>query len=227
MQHGAFLHRGARSQQACRTTGAPPIMRPCVHIPISRWQALRSPSLLVQVDRGAAVLPGENGKIAFAGARDGNFEIYVVDPDATGGARLTNDPATDTDPAWSPRQADHVHDDAERERRHLPHERRRHGSGAADVEPWPRLELDVVPGRAKHRLREHARRRRRDLRDERGRDGPGAAHEQRRPGRDPGVVSRTARASRSGASATGTARSTSCESTARMPSASRRARART
>jgi len=58
--------------------------------------------MVVHVDRGAAVLPGENGKIAFAGARDGNFEIYVVDPDATGSARLTNDPATDTDPAWSP-----------------------------------------------------------------------------------------------------------------------------
>jgi len=58
--------------------------------------------MVVHVDRGAAVLPGENGKIAVAGARDGNFEIYVVDPDATGGARLTNDPATDTDPAWSP-----------------------------------------------------------------------------------------------------------------------------
>ena len=57
--------------------------------------------LLGPIDRGAAVLPGENGKIAFAGARDGNFEIYVVNPDTTGGARLTNDQSTDTDPAWS------------------------------------------------------------------------------------------------------------------------------
>jgi dipeptidyl aminopeptidase/acylaminoacyl peptidase len=50
---------------------------------------------------GSAVRPGENGKIAFASARDGNREIYVVSPDTTGEARLTNDPATDTDPAWS------------------------------------------------------------------------------------------------------------------------------
>jgi WD40-like Beta Propeller Repeat len=53
-------------------------------------------------ERGSAVLPGENGKIAFASARDGNFEIYAVNPDTTGQARLTRDPSTDTDPAWSP-----------------------------------------------------------------------------------------------------------------------------
>lgn len=57
--------------------------------------------LLLPVERGSAVLPGENGKIAFASARDGNREIYVVNPDTTGLARLTNDPSIDTDPAWS------------------------------------------------------------------------------------------------------------------------------
>ena len=57
--------------------------------------------LVFMVEAGSAVLPGANGKIAFAGARDGNFEIYVVNPDTTGGARLTNDPASDSDPAWS------------------------------------------------------------------------------------------------------------------------------
>lgn len=57
--------------------------------------------LLAMVEAASAVPPGANGKIAFAGARDGNFEIYVVNPDTTGGARLTNDPASDSDPAWS------------------------------------------------------------------------------------------------------------------------------
>jgi Tol biopolymer transport system component len=53
------------------------------------------------VGRGSAVVPGENGKIAFASTRDGNREIYVVNADTTGLARLTNDPGVDTDPAWS------------------------------------------------------------------------------------------------------------------------------
>lgn len=57
--------------------------------------------LLASAGQGSAVLPGENGKIAYASARDGNFEIYLVNPDTTGSARLTNDPSTDTDPAWS------------------------------------------------------------------------------------------------------------------------------
>jgi Tol biopolymer transport system component len=59
-------------------------------------------ALTVGAERGSAVLPGENGKIAFASARDGNREIYVTNPDTTGVARLTSDPSTDTDPAWSP-----------------------------------------------------------------------------------------------------------------------------
>jgi Tol biopolymer transport system component len=52
-------------------------------------------------DRSAAVPPGENGKIAFASTRDGDRDIYVVNPDTTGLAQLTDDPAVDTDPAWS------------------------------------------------------------------------------------------------------------------------------
>jgi len=57
--------------------------------------------LLAPAQDSAAVLPGENGKIAFASTRDGNREIYVVNAYTTGLARLTNDPSVDTDPAWS------------------------------------------------------------------------------------------------------------------------------
>src|SRR5262245_36712311 len=57
--------------------------------------------VVLPAGRGSAVVPGENGKIAFASTRVGNREIYVVSPDTTGLARLTNDPAVDTDPAWS------------------------------------------------------------------------------------------------------------------------------
>jgi Tol biopolymer transport system component len=49
-----------------------------------------------------AALPGENGQIAFTSARDGNLEIYVVNGDGSGLTRLTNDPAVDTEPRWSP-----------------------------------------------------------------------------------------------------------------------------
>lgn len=35
-------------------------------------------------------------------SRDGNFEIYVMNIDGTGVARLTTHPGLDTRPAWSP-----------------------------------------------------------------------------------------------------------------------------
>ncbi len=41
-------------------------------------------------------------RIAFASNRDGNFEIYVMNADGSGQTRLTDDPAQDTHPAWSP-----------------------------------------------------------------------------------------------------------------------------
>jgi len=49
-----------------------------------------------------AAFPGTNGKIAFVSSRDGNFEIYAMNPDGSGQTRLTTNPATDFDPAWSP-----------------------------------------------------------------------------------------------------------------------------
>jgi hypothetical protein len=41
------------------------------------------------------------GRIAFAGERDGNAEIYVMNADGTGVRPLTDDPSDDVDPAWS------------------------------------------------------------------------------------------------------------------------------
>jgi len=46
--------------------------------------------------------PEINGKIAFATNRDGNFEIYVMNPDGSGQTRLTNNNAEDWRPSWSP-----------------------------------------------------------------------------------------------------------------------------
>ena len=42
------------------------------------------------------------GKIAFVSSRDGNPEIYTINTDGTELTRLTNDPAVDEEPAWSP-----------------------------------------------------------------------------------------------------------------------------
>ena len=45
--------------------------------------------------------PGGNGKIAFTSGRDGNFEIYTMNADGSAQTNITNNAATDRDPAWS------------------------------------------------------------------------------------------------------------------------------
>ncbi len=45
---------------------------------------------------------GGSGEIAFVSDRDGNLEIYVMAVDGSTVRRLTNDPANDLNPAWSP-----------------------------------------------------------------------------------------------------------------------------
>jgi TolB protein len=57
---------------------------------------------LMLVPAAHATFPGPNGKIAFVSDRDGNREIYTVNRDGTGLKRLTNNPADDFAPAWSP-----------------------------------------------------------------------------------------------------------------------------
>ncbi len=42
------------------------------------------------------------GRIVFTSTRDGNTEIYAMDADGGNQKRLTNNPADDSDPAWSP-----------------------------------------------------------------------------------------------------------------------------
>src|SRR6266581_4100632 len=54
-------------------------------------------------ERAGAVVPGLNGRIAFARTVPGTHgEIFVMNPDGSGQANLTNNPARDFDPAWSP-----------------------------------------------------------------------------------------------------------------------------
>src|SRR3954453_1366820 len=49
-----------------------------------------------------AAYPGAAGKIAFESTVTGNSEIFAVNADGSGATNLTNDPAADTDPVWSP-----------------------------------------------------------------------------------------------------------------------------
>ena len=49
-----------------------------------------------------APVAGMTDRIAFTSGRDGNAEIYLVDPDGKNLRRLTDNPATDDFPLWSP-----------------------------------------------------------------------------------------------------------------------------
>ncbi|TMI56052.1 hypothetical protein E6H18_08185, partial [Candidatus Bathyarchaeota archaeon] len=70
----------------------------------TRW----SPSRIVSTQPVGTILVGQavsNGKIAFVSDRDGNNEIYTMNPDGTGVTRLTFDTVVshnDLSPAWSP-----------------------------------------------------------------------------------------------------------------------------
>lgn len=55
-----------------------------------------------QISRIQLYQSGLSGKIAFASNRDGNYEIYFMNPDGTNQTRLTNNTADDTNPCWSP-----------------------------------------------------------------------------------------------------------------------------
>ena len=46
--------------------------------------------------------PEPVGKIAFSSERDGNYEIYVMNPDGGGATRLTTNATDDREPVWSP-----------------------------------------------------------------------------------------------------------------------------
>jgi TolB protein len=50
----------------------------------------------------ASQIPAYVPKIAFETIRDGNYEIYLMNPDGSDQANLTRHPAKDVAPAWSP-----------------------------------------------------------------------------------------------------------------------------
>jgi Tol biopolymer transport system component len=58
--------------------------------------------VLFTAGQAVAGFPGVNGKIAFTSDRDGNTEIYSMNPNGSGQTNLTHNPARDFEPAWSP-----------------------------------------------------------------------------------------------------------------------------
>jgi WD40 repeat protein len=60
------------------------------------------PVFFLLVPPANAAFPGVNGKIALSRNVAGNEDIYTMNPDGTGLTRLTNDPAADSQPQWSP-----------------------------------------------------------------------------------------------------------------------------
>ncbi len=77
-----------------RTVPTPPeiVPAPPEIMPIYAQVSSLSPFLIAQM----------SDKIVFSSNRDGNSEIYSMNSDGTGAARLTNNPAVDVFPAWSP-----------------------------------------------------------------------------------------------------------------------------
>ena len=63
---------------------------------------LTGPSIADRLEMRRIAVSAVNGKIAFESQRDGNSEIYVMNPDGTGETNLTDNPSIDTTPAWSP-----------------------------------------------------------------------------------------------------------------------------
>ena len=59
-------------------------------------------SLLVQMQIAESGYAAFGPKIAFTCKRDGNFDICVMDGDGGNEVRLTDDPAKDHEPSWSP-----------------------------------------------------------------------------------------------------------------------------
>jgi dipeptidyl aminopeptidase/acylaminoacyl peptidase len=66
------------------------------------WELGVADAAFVMVGKRASTQGANGRKIAFYSLRDGNYEIYVMYTDGTSQTRLTNNPADDERPVWSP-----------------------------------------------------------------------------------------------------------------------------
>jgi hypothetical protein len=79
---------------APQSAAAPATTEPPTQAPATATAVIPTPTPTEE-----PVLPCD---IAFDSDRDGNHEIYTMAPDGSGQVNLTNDPADDSDPVWSP-----------------------------------------------------------------------------------------------------------------------------
>lgn len=82
---------------AATTTSSPfpPLLAACALAVLAALSVDSSPPAV-------ATFPGSNGKIAFERIINGQRDIFVINEDGSGEINLTNNPAEDIDPAWSP-----------------------------------------------------------------------------------------------------------------------------
>ena len=83
---------------------ATPTARPAIAKPVPPAPTPRPPTTTPVPPTATPVpaAPKLTGKIAFSSNRDGNREIYVMNPDGGAQTRLTSNSAADGFPAWSP-----------------------------------------------------------------------------------------------------------------------------
>jgi TolB protein len=74
----------------------------CGLVAVSAAPGPQTPSALTDYPGDAAPAASADGHIAFMSDREGNWEVYVMNADGSGLLRLTETPANDGLPAWSP-----------------------------------------------------------------------------------------------------------------------------
>jgi Tol biopolymer transport system component len=61
-----------------------------------------APGTPTEVDFNVSCAPALTGRLAFESARTGDFEVFSMNPDGTDVVNLTQNPAADIEPDWSP-----------------------------------------------------------------------------------------------------------------------------
>jgi len=69
---------------------------------IPSWQPISNNDVVEQKPTPEPTQTTQNGLIAFTSAMNGNLDIYTMRPDNSGLTNLTNNPADDINPIWSP-----------------------------------------------------------------------------------------------------------------------------